>query len=92
MLTPRWATFDHVIAMDSLIYYDSSPRYRRALGLTLDRARGQVIFTVAPRTPLLMAMWHAGKAVPALDRSPTMVPACAQADLQALAVTMPRAG
>jgi hypothetical protein len=35
----------------------------------------QVVFTVAPRTPFLMAMWHRGQAVPAQsDRSPVMVP------------------
>ena len=32
------------------------------------------MFTVAPRTPLLMTMWYAGKAFPRSDRSPVMVP------------------
>ena len=29
---------------------------------------------MAPRSPLLMAMWYAGKLFPRSDRSPTMVP------------------
>ena len=33
-----------------------------------------VVYTVAPKTPLLMGMWYAGKAFPRSDRSPTMVP------------------
>ena len=30
--------------------------------------------TVAPRTPLLMLMWRAGKLFPRSDRSPVMIP------------------
>jgi magnesium-protoporphyrin O-methyltransferase len=33
-----------------------------------------MVFTVAPRTPMLMAMWRVGKLFPRSDRSPTMVP------------------
>ena len=33
-----------------------------------------MVFTVAPRTPLLMAMWYAGKLFPRADRSPVMIP------------------
>ena len=32
------------------------------------------MFTVAPKTALLMAMWYAGKVFPRSDRSPVMVP------------------
>ncbi|MFM7442513.1 MAG: magnesium protoporphyrin IX methyltransferase, partial [Tabrizicola sp.] len=38
------------------------------------RTAQSIVFTVAPRTTLLMAMWHAGKLFPRSDRSPTMVP------------------
>lgn len=64
--------FDAVLAMDSLIYYgaDDIARTLHALGQRADR----VVFTVAPRTPLLMAMWHAGKLFPRSDRSPVMIP------------------
>ncbi len=37
-------------------------------------ARRSVIFTVAPRTPLLTAMHLAGKLFPRSDRSPRIVP------------------
>lgn len=72
MLDPRFGHFDAVIAMDSLIYYDEDDLRRALRGLAV-RA-GQTVFTVAPRTPLLMAMWHAGRLFPRADRSPTMIP------------------
>lgn len=72
MLAESLGTFDAVLAMDSLIYYGARD-IRSALD-TLSARSAHVIFTVAPRTPLLMAMWYAGKAFPRSDRSPTMVP------------------
>lgn len=72
MLASELGRFDHVIAMDSLIYY-SRPDLEAALEGLSARA-GQIVFTVAPRTPLLMAMWHAGRVFPRTDRSPTMIP------------------
>lgn len=72
MLDPRLGHFDAVIAMDSLIYYTESDLRRALRGLAV-RAP-QTVFTVAPRTPLLMAMWHAGRLFPRADRSPTMIP------------------
>ena len=73
MLDPRLGSFDHAVAMDSMIYYDA-----RSIASKLAEAAprlGQgLIFTVAPRTPLLMVMWRAGKLFPRSDRSPTMVP------------------
>jgi magnesium-protoporphyrin O-methyltransferase len=59
--------------MDSLIYYTEAD-IRRALADLGERTRGSVAFTVAPRTPLLMTMWYAGKAFPRSDRSPVMIP------------------
>ena len=73
MLSADHGTFDHVIAMDSLIYYTEAD-IRSALDLLIARTRGSVVFTVAPKTPLLMAMWYAGKAFPRSDRSPVMIP------------------
>lgn len=72
MLSPDLGRFDHVVAMDSLIYY-TRPDLTRALE-SLSMRAGQVVFTVAPRTALLMAMWHAGKLFPRKDRSPVMIP------------------
>lgn len=73
MLAEELGSFDHVMAMDSLIYYDRHD-IARALGALGRRTRGEILFTVAPRTPLLMAMWHAGRMFPRADRSPTMIP------------------
>lgn len=73
MLSDDLGAFDHVIAMDSLIYYTEAD-IRRALDNLGTRTRGSVAFTVAPRTPLLMGMWYAGKVFPKSDRSPTMIP------------------
>lgn len=73
MLSPELGTFDHVMAMDSLIYY-AEPDLARAIGVLGKRTQTNVVFTVAPRTPLLMAMWRVGQMFPRSDRSPTMVP------------------
>ena len=72
MLAAELGRFDHVIAMDSLIYY-TQPDLEAALDSLSARA-GQITFTVAPRTALLMGMWHAGRVFPRADRSPTMIP------------------
>lgn len=72
MLAGDLGRFDHVIAMDSLIYY-TRPDLEAALEALAARAC-QIVFTVPPRTPLLMAMWHAGRMFPRADRSPTMIP------------------
>ena len=73
MLEPRLGAFDYIVAMDSLIYYSADD-----IGKILDnigpRLNESMVFTVAPRTTLLMAMWRVGKLFPRSDRSPTMVP------------------
>ncbi|MFB9151358.1 magnesium protoporphyrin IX methyltransferase [Roseovarius ramblicola] len=73
MLDPALGCFDHVVAMDSLIYYGEADLARALDGLAARAACG-VVFTVAPRTPLLMAMWRMGRLFPRADRSPVMVP------------------
>ncbi|MAC81667.1 MAG: magnesium protoporphyrin IX methyltransferase [Rhodobacteraceae bacterium] len=83
MLDKRLGRFDHVIAMDSLLYYDRTD-IAAALSRLGARCSGQIVFTVAPRTPLLMAMWRAGQMFPRADRSPTMVPHSAAALAQTL--------
>lgn len=83
MLDPTHGSFDHVMAMDSLIYYAEAD-LARALGALAGQTRGQVVFTVAPRTPLLMAMWRIGKLFPRADRSPVMVPHTATGLAEAL--------
>ncbi|MFK7876969.1 MAG: magnesium protoporphyrin IX methyltransferase [Paracoccaceae bacterium] len=73
MLSEDLGAFDHVIAMDSLIYYSADDIVASLSGL-MSRVSGSAVFTVAPRTPLLMAMWYAGKLFPKQDRSPVMIP------------------
>ncbi len=58
--------------MDSLIHY-RTPDLAGALERLRARS-GAIHFTVAPKTPLLTAMWWAGKAFPRSDRSPMIVP------------------
>ncbi|MDG3041411.1 magnesium protoporphyrin IX methyltransferase [Roseicyclus marinus] len=73
MLASDLGAFDHVMAMDSMIYYEA-PDLGRALAHLCPRVRESVIFTVAPRTAFLMAFWGLGKLFPRSDRSPTMIP------------------
>ena len=72
MFDPALGTFDAVVAQDSMIYYAPGDLRDRLSGLV---ARCPLVVTsLAPRTPLLTAMWWAGKAFPRSDRSPAMVP------------------
>ncbi len=73
MLDAGLGPFDHIVAMDSMIYY-SADDIARILDGIAPRLYQNMVFTVAPRTPLLMAMWRVGKLFPRSDRSPTMVP------------------
>jgi magnesium-protoporphyrin O-methyltransferase len=65
--------FDFVMAMDSLIYYTAAD-IGGILCTVGARTRGGIVFTIAPRTPMLMAMFNAGKLFPRADRSPAMIP------------------
>lgn len=69
--------FDFVLAMDSLIYY-AAPDIGGILNRLGQRTRGGIVFTVAPRTPFLMAFFTLGKLFPRADRSPTMIPHAAE--------------
>jgi len=73
MLDAGWGEFDYVIAMDSVIHYTPAD-IAAALANLHARTREAVIFTVAPKTPMLTAMHIAGKAFPRGDRSPAIVP------------------
>ncbi len=73
MLSESLGAFDHVVAMDSLIHYDASD-----LVDTLDRlsrrAGESLLFTFAPRTPLLATMHAVGTLLPRGNRAPRIVP------------------
>lgn len=73
MLDPDLGRFDHVLAMDSLIYYTAKDIHN-VLAVLSERTAENIVFTVAPRTPLLMTMWNVGKIFPQSDRSPVMIP------------------
>jgi magnesium-protoporphyrin O-methyltransferase len=73
MLKPELGHFDYALAMDSMIYYGAAD-IAGCLGRLRPRLASSFVFTLAPRTPLLMAMWRVGQLFPRSDRSPTMVP------------------
>ncbi|MEL7729207.1 magnesium protoporphyrin IX methyltransferase [Citromicrobium bathyomarinum] len=73
MLDPAFGSFGHVVAMDSLIHYREGDLIA-ALAALAERTSDSILFTFVPRTPLLFAMYHAGKLFPRSDRSPRLVP------------------
>lgn len=73
MLDPRHGHFDHVVCMDSIIHYGHAD-VQRVLASLVDRTRASVLFTFAPRTPLLTVMHQLGKVFPRGDRAPMIVP------------------
>lgn len=73
MLDTSVGQFDYVIAMDSLIHYDT-PDIVKAFSNLAQRTRKSVIFTFAPRTPLLAVMHRLGRLFPKSERSPSLEP------------------
>lgn len=73
MLHARHGDFDHIVAMDSLIHYDAKDAVH-VLGGLIARTSQTVLFTFAPRTPLLAAMHTVGRLFPRSDRSPALEP------------------
>ncbi len=73
MLDPELGLFDHVVAMDSLIHYAPTDIVG-ALSDLAGRTEHSILFTVAPRTPLLTLMHASGKLFPRGDRSPAIQP------------------
>jgi magnesium-protoporphyrin O-methyltransferase len=73
MLELRLGSFDHVVAMDSLIHY-SLPDMISMLARLSSMSRQTIHFTYAPRTPILALMHMVGKLFPRSDRSPRIVP------------------
>jgi magnesium-protoporphyrin O-methyltransferase len=73
MLDPDFGHIDYLVAMDSLIHYEM-PDIVAALGGLAARTSMAILFTVAPRTPMLGAMHLAGRIFPRSDRAPAIVP------------------
>lgn len=91
MMDQRLGTFDHVVAMDSLIHY-SLPDMVKMLGQLAGMSTRGVHFTYAPRTPALALMHMAGKLFPRSDRSPRIVPHAPACLHQAVARSQALAG
>ncbi|WP_037502404.1 magnesium protoporphyrin IX methyltransferase [Sphingomonas jaspsi] len=73
MLDSALGEFDHVVAMDSLIHYSPDDMVD-AIAKLARRCRKSLLFTFAPKTPLLTAMHNVGKLFPRGNRSPAIVP------------------
>lgn len=73
MFDPALGRFDHVVAMDSLIYYSLDDVVRILAGYSSRTARS-IVFTFAPKTKLLTSMWAVGRLFPRGDRAPTIEP------------------
>lgn len=73
MLAEDLGTFDHIVAMDSLIHYE--PRHiADVLARLGTRTHRSMVFTFAPATPALRVMHVAGRLFPKSDRAPAIVP------------------
>jgi magnesium-protoporphyrin O-methyltransferase len=73
MLSPSLGQFDYAVAMDSLIHYRAHDIVA-AIARLARRAERGVLFTFAPRTPLLAMMHVIGRAFPRSDRAPAIEP------------------
>jgi len=81
MTDPALGSFDHVVAMDSLIHYEA-PDVVRVLTDLAARTRRSLVFTFAPRTPALAVMHAVGRIFPRANRAPSIAPV-AEAQLRA---------
>ncbi|CCG06653.1 magnesium protoporphyrin IX methyltransferase [Pararhodospirillum photometricum] len=91
MFDPTLGRFDHVVAMDSLIHYEMADTVK-VLSALAARTDGSIVFTFAPRTPLLAVMHAVGQFFPRGDRSPAIVPLAEPAFRAALAAEPGLAG
>jgi magnesium-protoporphyrin O-methyltransferase len=73
MLSPALGRFAHVVAMDSLIHYPTR-QILLVLADLADRTSGSIIFTFAPRTPLLTVAHAVGRLFPRSNRAPAIEP------------------
>jgi magnesium-protoporphyrin O-methyltransferase len=73
MLDAALGSFDHIVAMDSLIHYKTTDLVAM-LGRLSGVASQSIVFTFAPRTPALALMHAAGRCFPRKDRAPAIEP------------------
>lgn len=93
MCSEDLGTFDHVVAMDSLIHYRAEDAVRVLQGWARRTRRrtaagdaGSLLFTFAPSSPLLLAMHTVGRLFPRADRAPAIEPV-AERELRRLLAT-----
>jgi magnesium-protoporphyrin O-methyltransferase len=73
MLDPELGMFDYVVAMDSIIHYQTRDMINIIAGLS-KMASKAMIFSFPPRTIPLALLWGVGKLVPRGDKSPAIEP------------------
>ena len=73
MLDPALGQFDHVVGMDSMIHYVAADMVV-VLATLAARTRSSLLFTFAPRTPVLATMIAVGRMFPRKDRAPFIEP------------------
>jgi magnesium-protoporphyrin O-methyltransferase len=84
MADPEIGTVDHLVAMDSLIHYETADIVA-ALAVLAQRTKKSILFTVAPATPALVLMRAVGRLFPRGDRAPAIVPVALNTLLHRLA-------
>jgi magnesium-protoporphyrin O-methyltransferase len=77
MLDAALGKFDHVVAMDSIIHYRTEDAVS-ALAKLAERTSSSILFTFAPRTPLLAFMIAVGRVFPRGNRAPWLEPMAAE--------------
>jgi len=73
MSDPALGRFDHMVGMDSLIHYNTADVVTVLAGLAA-RCDRSIVFTYAPKTPLLATMHFVGGFFPRSDRAPAIEP------------------
>jgi magnesium-protoporphyrin O-methyltransferase len=73
MLDPALGRFDHVVSMDSLIHYRAEDCVG-AIAALAARTERSIVYTYAPRTPMLAAMHAIGRLFPRSERAPSIQP------------------
>ena len=84
MLDEKLGNFDHVVAMDSVIHYETKDAVN-ALSRLAERTSTSIAFTFAPRTPLLAVMISVGRLLPRSNRAPWLEPMAKEKLLQLMA-------
>jgi magnesium-protoporphyrin O-methyltransferase len=87
MLDPRLGSFDYIVGMDSLIHYRAGDVVDSVARLAAGASRA-IMFTFAPRTPLLATMHAAGRLFPRGNRAPAIEPLAERTIARSLAADM----